>query len=640
MAMLTFVAAMVVWGILPGLLLLRVARTEWSRVEHVAAAPGLSLAFIAASAYTAEFVGLPVRPLPVALVALALCAVCWALARRFGSTPVADEPEWPMPPPAWLSWAPWVLLLLPVAIVMQLQAVSTELLLPAPMHDGLDHGRWFRLILDLGSLSPAVIAAPPFGPDGAPLPYPWGMHGWLALVASMTSLDPMVLMLHALVLMSAMVPLSIYVLASHLTGRGWVAMAAAALSLYLWWMPYRIWGWGGFPLLAGLVAALPVTRLALTAVDARSAAAGAAAAVGLAGLVFLHPSQLFVALVVASVIAVTLAADKRRPWANAAPFVTALAAAVVSLSIGRAVWLPLSEFMARAAREGAALSSDARYRTPFGPWFDSMTPLQDDVRLWFSVLSVLGAGTALFYARARPFLALHLTIGALVLAARYQTGFTALWYHMPERIWYAQAAALPGLAAAGAAGAILLVSGVAARWRDLSRWQWLAWPVLALVLFNDVQDHFGPWAKIRLFRTAHRNPNLAITDKRMLADFAWMRENIPEGEVIFNAPADWGVTLPFTGHRTVYWSGGVAVDPSAPWGQVLNDLSSEHLNPEEAAEELSRRGIHYVYAGRLSPALQRRGRRALDGEALKAAKPFELVYESPTALIFKVRGSP
>ncbi|MBA3949754.1 MAG: hypothetical protein H0X44_07395, partial [Acidobacteria bacterium] len=49
---LTLAAAMVVWGILPGLLLLRVAGTGWSRVERVAAAPGLSLALIAASAYT------------------------------------------------------------------------------------------------------------------------------------------------------------------------------------------------------------------------------------------------------------------------------------------------------------------------------------------------------------------------------------------------------------------------------------------------------------------------------------------------------------------------------------------------------------------------------------------------------------
>lgn len=634
----TFPAAVIAWGVVPGLLLLRAAGVTWSGVERVAAAPGISLALVATSAYAAEAVGLPVRPLAVALVVLAFCAICAALTRA-GARAEPREPEWPMAPPPWLAWAPWLVLLLPLAIVSQLQAVSTELLLPAPLHDGLDHGRWFRLILDLGSLSPAVVAAPPFGPDGAPLLYPWGMHGWLALVAGMTSLDPMALMLLALVLMSAMAPLSIYVFTAHLTGRGWVAMAAAALSLYLWWMPYRIWGWGGFPLLAGFVAALPVTRLVLTATATRSAAAAAAGALGLAGLLFLHPSQLFVALVLCSVLGVSLAAAGRRPWLEAAPFVLALVAAAATLSIGRAFWLPLTEFMDRAAREGAALSVDPRYRMPFGPWFDSMTPLQDDVRMWLGILTVLGVLTAVVYRRARPFLALHLTFGALVLMARYQTGVTALWYHMPERIWYAQAAALPGLAAAGVAGVLLLVSRAAARWRDVSRWHWVAWPVLALVMFNDVHDHFEPWAKVRLFRVAHRNPNLAITDKRMLADFAWMRENIPEGEVIFNAPADWGVTLPFTGHRTVYWSGGVAVDPSAPWGQVLDDLSSEHMNPEKAADELSRRGIHYVYAGLLSPAMQRHGRRSLEADVLKAAGRFELVYESPTAMIFKVRSA-
>ena len=130
--MLTFAAAIVAWGIVPGLLLLRAAGVRWSGVERAAAAPGLSLALVATAAYTAEFARLPVRPLPVALVALALCAACWALARRFGSTPPAEDAEWPLPPPAWLSWAPWVVLLLPLAIMVQLQAVSSELLLPLP----------------------------------------------------------------------------------------------------------------------------------------------------------------------------------------------------------------------------------------------------------------------------------------------------------------------------------------------------------------------------------------------------------------------------------------------------------------------------------------------------------------------------
>lgn len=635
-----FAVALLCWGVAPGWLLLRAAGVSWSGVERLAAAPGVSLAVVAAGAYVAEFAGLPARPLPVAAVLIGCCALCWGLARRFRGAPGHADEEWPLPPPSWLSWAPWLVLLLPLAIAAQLHAVSNELLLPAPMHDGLDHARWFRLILDLGSVSPAVIAAPPFGPDGAPLPYPWGMHAWLALAARLTSLDPMVFMLAALVMVSAMTPLSIYVLTAHVTGRGWVAMAAAALSLYFWWTPYRIWGWGGFPLLAGFVAALPVTRLALWALDARSVAAGAAAALGLAGLIFLHPSQLFVALVIGAVIAVSMAAGSLRPWLNAAPFALALAAAVATLSFGRAFWLPLAEFMDRAAREGAALSADARYGTPIGPWFDSMTPLPGDVTLWFTVLGILGAAAAVVYPRARPFLALHLTLGALVVAARYQTGLTALWYHMPERIWYAQAAALPGLAAAGAAGTFMMISRVAARWRDLSRWQWAAWIVLALVVFDDVQDRFEPWAKVQLFRVAHSNPNLAITDKRLLADFAWMRANIPRGEVIFNAPADWGLTLPLTGHRTVFWSGGVAVDRAAPWSRVLDDLARAAPGPEQAASELSSRGIHYVYVGRLTPALQRDGRRGIDGDALAGTRAFELVYESPTARIFKVRSDP
>ena len=637
MGELTFAAAIVVWGLLPGLMLLQAADIDWPPLEKITGAAGVSLALVALAAYAAEGAGLPVRPTPVFGVVLVLCVLAWLLRRVPGRLVRERDAEWPAPMPFFLHWAPWLVLLLPFAIAAQLTAVTDQVLLPPPMHDGLDHARWFRLIYELSSLSPTTINAPPFGADGAPIPYPWGMHAWLALVAHTTTMEPMTVLMRSLVLISAVAPLSIYVFTAHLTGRGWVAAGAAAISIYFWWVPYQIWGWGGFALLAGLIAALPVARLALTAVDTRAAAGVAAAGACLLGVLLIHPSQLFVALIIGAVVSVTLAAGGARPWRGAVLFVLVFGAAALVLSLGGLVWPPLGEFLARAAREGAALSTDPRYSRPIGTLFDSMMPLPYHQQMAFGLLCAAGAIGAVVHPRVRALLALHLVFGLLVVAARQQSWLTTLWYHMPERIWYAQAVAMPALAAAGAGGVIVAVTRLAARWRDLSRWQWVLWIVVFVLVFDKVHDKFKPWASIRLFRVAHRNPQLAITDKRLLTDYAWMRENIPRGEVVFNAPADWGLSLPFTGHRTVYWAGGPAVEPSVPWSAMLRLLRRGEPHTSLGAAEIRRHGIRYIYAGRLDTALERGNRQPLDGATLKAAAGLELLYESPTALVFRIR---
>jgi hypothetical protein len=122
----------------------------------------------------------------------------------------------------------------------------------------------------------------------------------------------------------------------------------------------------------------------------------------------------------------------------------------------------------------------------------------------------------------------------------------------------------------------------------------------------------------------------------VLADYAWMRANIPRGELIFNAPADWGLSLPFTGHRTVFWSGGFAVNPSVVWNDYVALMRRGDPFTSRAAAELSAQGIHYVYAARLSPALEEGGRLPLDTSVLRDAAALEVIYESPTAMVLRI----
>jgi hypothetical protein len=636
MGELTFAAAVLTWGLLPGLLLLWAAGVRWSIVERTAAGACLSLAIVACTAYAAEILRLPVRPLPVAALVGILAAILFGLRRAFphGTDPALSP--WPDDLRRGLRWIPWLVWLTPLAVIVQLEPVASGAVLPPPMHDGLDHANWFRLIYEIGSLNPHEVLAPPLSPSGDPTYYPWGLHAWLALVAQTTTLDPVDVLMRALVLVSAAMPLSVYVFTAYFTGRGWIALAAATLTLVFWWMPYQPWAWGGYPLLAGSVAALPVARLALESIEGRRLAGIAAAGAGLAGLLFIHPSQLFVAALICALVSVTLAAGRVLPWRVAVPFVAVFALTGAALTAGGMFWQPLADFLDRAAVIGAKVSADPRYRTPIGPYFDTQAALPATVRTTLAVLTALGAAVAVVHHRLRAILVLHLVFALLVLIARHHTWATALWYHLPERIWYEQAAVVPLLAAAGMAWGVQLVMRLARRWIDLTRWELAVWALVFWTIFLPMRERFVPWANWRLYHAVHRNPQLALTDRRVLPDFAWMRANIPRGEILFNAPADWGLPLPFTGLRTVYWSGGYAFEPSTPWNDILALLRRGDPYTSQAGAELSARGIHYVYAGRLPAALERRGRDPLEGPALRGAALFHVLYESPTALVLRI----
>ena len=635
MEQVTFAAAIVLWGVLPGLALMSALGLGWSVAERLAAAPGLSLALVASAAYATEIAGLAVAPLPVLGMAIVISAAIVLLGRAFPATAPGALDAAPAFPPSRPSWLPWLIFLLPQVIIRELEPLTTVVLLPPTLHDGLDHANWFRLIYETQSLNPHAVLAPPLTPDGGPTYYPWGVHGWLALVAQTTTIDPMTVLMQGLVLISAVLPLSVYVFVAQFTGRGWPAIAAAALTLLFWWLPYQVWGWGGYALLAGAVAALPLSRLALAAVDRWSAPGLAAAGVCGAGVLLLHPSQAMLALVVTVVVTVTLAASRALSWRTTAPFVTVLAAAGVMFTAGASLWDPLRAFVARAARI-AATYPPGRYDWPQGVYFADDIGFPIEVRIVLAALSVLGAGVAWWLTPARPLVVLHVVFSLLIPAAKHHTWLTSLWYHAPERLWYAQYATLPALAALGLAGLVTAVERLLARWRLLPYARLLLWPLALWTLSATVYPAYEAWTAQRLFLHAHRNPSGTISDRRILTDYAWIRANIPAGEVIFNAPADWGLPLPFTGRRTVFWSGGHAMDPVPPWYTLLDALGRGDPAASQAAAELHALGVQYVYAASISPALEV-GRQRLSRQALKQVARLDLVYESPTAAVFRIR---
>lgn len=630
MADASFVAAFAIWTAGPGLLALWALGVRWSGIERVAAAGGLSIAIVSAASYTASAAGLPVTPTMVGGLVLAACALI-ALARR--RWPARAEPVDPAPI-AWCPaprppWIPWLVLLAPVVVVWQLEPLwSTGILVPPTLYDGLDHANWFRLILETRSVAPSTVMAPPLNPDGTATFYPWGLHAWLALQAGSTSLDPMTTFWRGLIGVSALIPLSVFVFTARFTGRGWPALAATALSLVFWWLPYQAWGWGGYALLAGAVAALPVCRLALDAsrTDDRVAIFAAAAAGG--GLLLVHPSQAVSALLICVVVTVTLAAGAAGRWRDTVPFVAALGVMCAALVFGSSAWAPLQAFLERARAVGDTLAGDPRYAWPGAVYAGMIWHLPDAGRVALTALYAIGAVVSLRHAALRPIVVLHLVFSLMIPLAEHQTWLTAFWYHAPERIWYLQYVCLPMLGALGLAGTFQFVDWILRRRGALLARQALVWPLVLVVFLGSIEDEFTRRADNFVGFFGYRARPIIPTDPGLLEDFAWIEANVPAGEVLFNASADWGLSLPFTGHRTVFWSGGYAIDPAMTWHQFQERLNLGDPYSSFAARELARLGVRHVYAAVVDPRLAIDGREPLSIGALQNTASLEALYTS------------
>jgi len=638
----TFVVALLLWGVAPGWALTGALGSGWTGPERLAGAMGLSLALVAAAAYATMVVGLPMAPVPVAGLVLAICAAIRVTRRRRtrGDRPAAASmahTDWcAAPSPRWL---PWLVLLLPVMVVRQLEPLwGTGVLLPPTLFDGLDHANWFRLILETRSVDPSVVMAPPLNNDGSPTWYPWGMHAWLALVAGTNLIDPVATFSRGLVALSAAMPLSVYVFVSRFTGSGWPALAAAMLSLMFWWLPYQVWGWGGYALLAGAVAALPVIRLALDEVRRLRLTGLAVAAVAGVGVLLIHPSQAFAALLIGVVVTVTLAAGRAGAWRDAVPFLAGLALAGLVMTAGESASETIRAFMDKARTVAAMVPEDTRFGWPFVTYFEADRLLPVGGRIGLGVLYVVGSMVSLRSAALRPFVVLHVVFSFMIPLAARHSWLTSLWYHAPERLWYLQYASLPALGALGFAGLFGLAERVTrARWRLQVRQRWL-WPVAMLGFMAVFHGGYAGWASGHLWRFGHRSEPMMLTDGRKLDDFRWIREHVPEGEVLLNASADWGIPLPFTGHRTVFWSGGPAIDLLTDWHRLEGLMNRGDPYTALAAREALSLGLHYVYAATVDPRLETGSRWSFRRDVLANSAALETLYESPTAAVFRIRN--
>jgi Family of unknown function (DUF6541) len=608
--------ALALWGLLPGYLLVRALGLGWSHVETLCAAPGLSLGAVSAAAYLSELAQARVSPLGVLPALVVIIALVHGLRSRFGPARAKIAPT---RDPAWV---PWLVLAAPVAVFVMLGPMRTVPVLPPTLHDGLDHARYFRAILDHQSLDRFVLALPPFYVDGTPLFYPWGFHAWLALVGGTTSVAPMQAFSGGLLFVSCAIPLSVYAFTSRFLDRGFPSVASAWLMLFVWELPFEIWRWGGYALLAGAVALLPLARVSLSALS-RPAPFFATALVAV-GVLLIHPSQAMGALLIAAAVALCLAATRALPRRTALLWIGAVILVALGLSLGPRLWQPLREFAERAHRQGDLVMNQPVWDWPLGVYGRPIRP--NDGRLWVFALAAFGGLVSLRKPEGRVFLVLHVLGSLMILLAHKQTWLTMLFYHEPERIWYLQFACLPALAALG----LDTVVGVVCRAKYALARRGVVWPALAAFGFAVLGVPFYPRATGWLHHYARAR--LSFTDHRVLRDFDWVSHNVPAGETIFNAPADYGLGMPFTGRRFLFWPGGFTVAGEIDWRLVLRAFNRPEQNFPIGLGFLQNVGIHYVFAARYAD-----DRAPLYRESLDENPALARVYRSETASVYRIR---
>lgn len=622
----SFWLGLAVFGVLPGWLLLAAVRPRWTRSEWMAAAPGLSLAAMALCAYLAELVGWPVVPW-AALTLLAVLSLALYALRRWFRPGVVVHPRLLGREP----WHGWLVLACPVVLLLALQTLRSAVILPPTVDDGVHHATWTRLIYERFTLSPSAIYAYPVSATG-PIHYPWGLHGWIALLARSVSLDFIETYWRAVLVLGSCLPLSVYVLAGRALPRGWPSLSAAVLSCLFYWMPFHPYLWGGLPMLAGALCALPIARLAVDALQWRSGGAIALAGLSSIGVLLVHPSQAMGALLIAAVLALAAAVSGCLSWRVVTLFSSLVALTWLAFAWGPALWPPLRYFMAEANSVAEAMRPR---EPPTSFWLAELYLGRGLCGTALSILCWLGLVVAVFRREFRLVLALHVALLLLLFAAPAQTWLTALWYHSLERLWYLQIAAAPLLGAAGMWGVVWLLRRqrfVRAATLHRSSILWLI--ALAAAVGSSA-------AYERNVRDKLTGVSVAMaSDPSHVADFAWLGANVPKGTIILNAPGDWGLVLPFTGHWLAFTNCLGRTSPRAlDWAfWRLHNLGGYDRWMHERVRET---GIRFVYAGIFRPFGVNTVRGpTFDTAALARSPALDLVYSSRTARIYRLRETP
>jgi hypothetical protein len=588
--------------VLPGLLIVAVARVRLTLVEWFAVAPVCSLGAVYVLAEVLTLAGVPFGPAAFVVMLAALSAGAVLRMRNGWRPPPFDHDDdtaitrgnRKLQRRGVLVATGLLVLAITVGGITWLVPMRNTAVIP-PGIDAISHGIFVRRIADTESIKPRdVFVMDANGKQSTGVKYyPLALHASVAIAYRITGTPIGVLLNAVIVFFAALVlPLGLFALVRLLLPDEPVAAGfAAILGSLITMFPYQPAQWGLIPLIAG-VALIPISVVLLVRTVTREWSVAAAVLSGLvvAGGFALHNSEVPLTVLLTGLVLLFrdgLTTGSLR-WRDA---VTRLA------WIGLAAAAFLAPTLPQVVAGGTERSAHGSSTGPVGSFLRDLVTLRGpslDRQTWLSVLAAAGVVLLLVRRQARGWIAGALVVITLAVLANSSDdpvtrALTFPWYRDAFRINYNVTLFVAVF------GGVLL--GVISRWcaQRVSARSW-ALPVSAgLVLL--VLLPLGAWGALR--KNRDRVSTWYSTEAPVgapeVAAFKFLRQHERPGDsVLSDASVDAaGWMYPIAGANPLF---GIAGGPHS-WDEryYLHDLIGK-LGADQTADAIVRRlRVRFVY---------------------------------------------
>jgi hypothetical protein len=631
---------------LPGLLLAALLGIRGWRLAAIA--PAVTFGLVATGGPVLDALGVPWSLLSFAAwtagVAVLLAAAGWLwgrFRRARRATPdadgaaddVADDPAGPLTRARWehLVVGGGVLLGMVVGAVVFLRGTG-GLGVTTQEWDAPFHANAVRWIAEHGAAVPQALAPTAGLPADAPYFYPIAYHSLLSIVVQLFSVTPSWALNAAALTVVLIWPLAVAALGMSWRVPAPIVAVAAAVSTWFSAFPFdSLWRGPLWPYVAGLALLPAVLALGRQLLERGPFVRPAVViALGITGVVAMHPSLAFILLVyvLALTAALVLRLEPVRWRAAALPLVVT---AVLTVVVLLPVVLPARA--QSAGVQGARWPEFATQAEGFGQVL-LFSPVTTNPQWWLGLAALVGVVLMVLRRRLLWLVAAYLVIGAAYAATASMDNalintLSGPFYNDAWRL----AAPLP-LADAFAAGELLVAASawLAPRLRLGASWPAVVGTTTAALLALALLGN-GAYMNRNIEQLGWPYGDGPTVTAGEIEAYEWLAEHVEPGEQVMNDPLDGSVWMySFAGVEPMMFT-----FYGAPAGSPINRLQNR-LNQMDHAPSVRRlldeENVRYVIVG--DGFVRPHSERAVGLKYLSGVDGLERVFRNDDATIYEV----
>jgi hypothetical protein len=494
------------------------------------------------------------------------------------------------------------------------------------------HANAVRWIAEHGAAVPGSLAPTADLPAGTPYFYPITYHALLAIVVQVFGTTPSWVLNAAALTVVLIWPLSVAALGMSWRVPAPIVAVAAAVSTWFSAFPFdSLWRGPLWPYVAGL-ALLPGVLAAgrLLIEPGRFIRSAVALALGITGVVAMHPSLAFILLVYVLTLAAALVL-RLEPvrWRSAALPLAVTAALTVIVLLP--VILPAR--VQSAGVQGARWPEFATQAEGFGQVL-LFSPVTTEPQWWLGLTALVGVVIMVLRRRLLWVVAAYLVIGAAYAATASMdtplvNTLSGPFYNDAWRF----AAPLP-LAGAFAVGeaVVALSSWLAPRVRLGTSWRGVVTVATAAIVVLGLLGNGAYMARNieRLGMPYGNGPTVSAAEQEA---YGWLGKHVPPGERVLNDADDGSVWMYSFARVEPMVFTFYGAHPGSVSARLQNHLNQLDRSPA-VRDLLEKEGVRYVIVGKgfVRPGMER----ALGMTHLSAVKGLKTVFRNQDAVIYEV----